>query len=241
MARFGFGSATNSSAYSAPNPATEAFRVLRSNLAVTLPEVDDPIVVVTSALPREGKTSTCVSLAQSLAAAGSRVALVDLDLRDPSSHTMLGAHNNAGVSDVLLERKSVEDCLQYVEFGVTASARPTGMCFLSAGHSADTPTELLSTPRIRRLLERLAGVTDIVLIDAPPVLAVADTLVIGRLASGAILVVEARRTPVPAVKKAKDMLTRNQTRLLGVVLNKFKPTAAGQTYSSAAGMSGSWD
>jgi Mrp family chromosome partitioning ATPase len=87
-----------------------------------------------------------------------------------------------------------------------------------------SPTELLSTPSMRSLLEQLASQADLVLLDAPPVLPVADTLVIGRLAAGAVLVVEARKTPVPAVRRAKDALTRNQTRLLGVVLNKFKPT-----------------
>jgi tyrosine-protein kinase Etk/Wzc len=104
------------------------------------------------------------------------------------------------------------------------------MCFLSAGAPVDNPTELLSAPRIARLLERLAGVTDIVLVDAPPVLSVADTLVIGHMASGAVLVVEANRTTVPAVKKAKDTLTRNQTRLLGIVLNKYRPRTADETY-----------
>jgi capsular exopolysaccharide synthesis family protein len=229
LARFGLRNTPSSSGHIS-HPAKEAFRVLRSNLVVAIPELDHPIVVVTSALPREGKTSTCVSLAQSLAAAGSRVALVDLDLRAPDSHLLLGARNDTGVSDVLLDRRSLEDCLQYVEFGVTATKRPPGMCFLSAGAPVDNPTELLSAPRIARLLERLAGVTDIVLVDAPPVLSVADTLVIGHMASGAVLVVEANRTTVPAVKKAKDTLTRNQTRLLGVVLNKYRPRAADETY-----------
>src|SRR5205085_5474782 len=102
-------------------------------------QVDDPIVVVTSALAREGKTSTCVSLAQQLAATGSRIALVDLDLRAPDSHHLLGAHNHAGVSDVLLEHKPLEECLQYIEFDVSTSARPVGMCYLSAGRLLESP------------------------------------------------------------------------------------------------------
>jgi capsular exopolysaccharide synthesis family protein len=209
------------------DPAVEALRVLRSNLLVTIPQVDNPIVVVTSARPREGKTSTCVSLAESLCAAGSRVALIDLDLRNPDSHRLVGARNNFGVSDVLLQRRNLEDCLQYIQFqSMSATTRPAGMCFLSAGRHVDNATELLEMSRLARLLERLAAVTDVVLVDTPPVLTVADTLVIGRLSAGAVLVVEARRTPVPDVKKAKDMLIRNQTRLLGVVLNKFKPAVA---------------
>src|SRR5581483_1764235 len=105
------------------------------------------------------------------------------------------------------------------------------MDFLAAGPRLANPTELLSTPRTAKLLESLSANADVVLIDAPPVLSVADTLVIGRLAAGAVLVVEAGRTPAPAAKRAKDALTRNQTRLLGVVLNKFRRKRAQSEYA----------
>jgi receptor protein-tyrosine kinase len=200
----------------------EAFRVLRSNLVVAIADLPNPVVVVTSANEGEGKTSACVNLAQSLAAAGPRVVLVDLDLRNPQSHRLLGTNNTVGVSDVLLDRRPLDECLRYVQLPVADSSRVAGMYFLSAGPHVGNPTELLSTPRTGRLLEVLSAQADIVLLDAPPVLPVADTLVIGRLATGAVLVVEARHTPAPAVQRAKDALTRNQTRLLGVVLNKFR-------------------
>src|SRR4051812_4637700 len=93
----------------------EAYRGLRSNLAVGLADIDHPTVIVTSALPSEGKTSTAVHLATSFAAAGNRVVLVDVDLRHPDVHRWLGAHNEFGVSDVLLGRRPLEDCLQYAE------------------------------------------------------------------------------------------------------------------------------
>jgi receptor protein-tyrosine kinase len=213
----------------------EAFRVLRSNLLVSIAELDNPIVIVTSAYAREGKTSTAVNLAESLAAAGPRVVLVDMDLRSPDSHRLLGAHNEVGVSDVLLGRRTLDQCLQYVELPATEDTAPAAMYFLATGPQVANPTELLATPRSGQLLEWLAEQADIVLLDTPPVLPVADTLVIGRLAAGAVLVVEARNTPAPAVRRAKDALTRNQTRLLGVVLNKFQPKYAaygyGDTYS----------
>ena len=219
--------------------AKEAFRVLRSNVLVALAELDNPIILVTSAFAGEGKTSTCVSLAQSLAATGSRVVLVDLDLRDPNAHRLLGTHNELGVSDILLDHRPVEDCLQYVEIGVqyvevgAESERRPGLHVLGTGPRVSSPAELLSTPGMGRLLGTLAADADIVLLDAPPVLPVADALIIGRLAAGAVLVVEARRTPAPAARRAKDALTRNQTRLLGVVLNQFKPTLATEQYGDA--------
>lgn len=206
--------------------ANEAFRVVRSNLVVAIRDLDHPVVVVTSAYPNEGKTSTSVSLAQSFASAGYRVTLVDLDLRDPDAHHLLQTHNEIGVADVLVDQRSVDECIQHLDVGDDGSTPGVSLSFLAAGSRTANPTELLSTPRTARLLERLASTADVVLLDAPPVLAVADTLVIGRLSAGAVLVVEAGRTPAPVARRAKDALTRNQTRLLGVVLNKFKPKRA---------------
>ncbi|MBA2326598.1 MAG: CpsD/CapB family tyrosine-protein kinase [Actinobacteria bacterium] len=209
--------------------------MLRSNLLVAISELANPSVIVTSAYAREGKTSMCVNLAESLAAAGPRVVLVDLDLRNPDSHRLLDAHNEVGVTDVLLEHRSLEECLQYVELPAVDTDRPAGMYFLGTGPQVSSPTELLATPRTGRLLGSLAAQADIVLLDTPPVLPVADTLVIGRFVAGAVLVVEARRTPVPAVKRAKDALTRNQTRLLGVVLNKFQAKDVTYGYGDSFG------
>jgi capsular exopolysaccharide synthesis family protein len=223
--------------------ASEAFRVVRSNLAVAIGDVDHPVVVVTSAYPNEGKTSTTVSLAYSFASAGQRVTLVDLDLRDPDAHRALHTHNEVGVSDVLVNNRDVDECIQHLEVGDEGSVLPVRISLLAAGPPVANPTELLSTTRTARLLERLAADADVVLLDAPPVLSVADTLVIGRHATGAVLVVEAGRTPAPAARRAKDALTRNQTRLLGVVLNKFKAkhavTDEGESpYSFAYGATG---
>jgi capsular exopolysaccharide synthesis family protein len=200
----------------------EAFRVLRSNLLVAISDLSNPVMVVTSAHPGEGKTVTSANLAQSLATAGQHVVLVDVDLRNPDSHRQIGAHNEAGVSDVLLDRRPLKECVQYLELPATEkSAPPASLYFLGTGPQVANPTELLAKPRAAWLLETLAAQADIVLLDTPPVLPVADTLVIGRLAAGAILVVETR-TSAPAAKRAKDALTRNQTRILGVVLNRFE-------------------
>ena len=198
----------------------EAFRVLRSNLLVAIDDLANPVVLITSAAQGEGKTSTCVALARSLALAGLRVVLVDMDLRQPTAHRHLGADNIPGCAEVLLDQRPLADCLQYLSPPLDASAA-NGLYFLPAGSGAADPTELLGSSRTARLLEGLSAQADIVLIDTPPVLPVADTLVVGRLAAGAVLVVEARGTPMQLVNRAKSALTRNQTRILGVVLNKF--------------------
>jgi succinoglycan biosynthesis transport protein ExoP len=212
----------------------EAFRVLRSNLLVAIDDLANPIVVVTSAQAGEGKTSTSVMLARSLALAGPRVVLVDLDLRRPDAHRLLGADNVPGVADVLHDRREIEECLQFLP-PPKGSPSASGLYFLPAGHASANPTELLGTPRTGRLLDALAKEADIVLLDTPPVLPVADTLVIGRLAAGAVLVVESRRTPVQMVNRAKAALIRNQTRILGVVLNQLRPSGDDAGYEFGYG------
>jgi capsular exopolysaccharide synthesis family protein len=214
--------------------AQEAFRILRSNLGVAIAELDNRCVVVTSALEHEGKSSTSVAIAQSLAAAGSKVTLVDLDLRDPTVHTLTGATTDIGASDVLLGRLSLEDCLQQVTLPTEVGAAAVTLRLLAAGPAVANPTELLSSPAAVQLLGRLAASADIVVVDAPPVLPVADTLVLGGLAAGAVLVVEARRTAVQTVKQAKEMLAKSHVRLLGVVLNKFDPRYAFDTVDNVS-------
>jgi capsular exopolysaccharide synthesis family protein len=202
----------------------EAFRVVRSNLMVSLADFKRPRVVVSSANAGEGKTVTCANLAVSFARAGQRVVLVDLDLRHPDVHRLVGAHNNSGVSDLLLGKRPVDECLQYLRLpGPDAQ----GLFFVGTGDPVPNPTELLGTSRTAAMLDQLGKTADLVLIDAPPVLPVADMLVLGRIVTGAVLVVEARRTSAADLTKAKHLLTRNQTRILGVVLNKLRPRDRG--------------
>ena len=199
----------------------EAYRVLRSNLAVSLADLDRPSVVVTSSQPGEGKTATAANLARSMALAGRRVVLVDLDLRHPDCHKWFAAHNEFGVADVLVDSRPVPDCLQYIDLG-SRDPRRSGLYLLSTGKLVRNPAEVLDARRTADLLDTLARQADLVLIDTPPVLLVADTLVVGRMAAGALLVVEPRRTALAAVQRAKDALTRNQCRILGLVINKYQ-------------------
>lgn len=199
---------------------SEALRILRSNLLVAIHDLESPIVIVTSAVPGEGKTATCAELAMSISQSGMRVVLVDLDLRKPDAHHWVGAHNRRGVAEVLRQECSLDDALQYIDTS-DSQERPSGLYFLATGDAEGAPSELLGTARMRKVLEALAGQADIVLLDTPPVLPVADTLIIGRMVAGALLVIESRSTPLNSVIKARDALARNQTRLLGVALNKL--------------------
>jgi Mrp family chromosome partitioning ATPase len=211
----------------------EAFRTLRSNVLVATSDMTNPSIVVTSAVPGEGKTSTCAALAESIAASGPMVVAVDLDLRRPDLHTRFGIENGRGVSDVLSGRATVADCLVRVGLAGDNGSNGNGsapdrgypgrgaLFVLPAGPPVSHPAELLGGPRTAQVLEALREHADFVIIDTPPVLPVADALGIGRLVSGALLVVETGRVPLPAVQRAKAELTRNQVRVLGMVLNRF--------------------
>lgn len=200
----------------------EAYRVIRSNMLVSLTDLKRPRVIITSANPGEGKTVTCANLAVSFARAGQRVVLVDLDLRHPDAHHLVGAHNRFGVCDLLLGQRTLEESLQYLPLPGLDAQSAQALYFLGTGPQVRNPTELLGMGRTSILLDELGRQADLILIDAPPVLPVADMLVIGRIVTGVILVVEARRTTVAEITKSKDLLTRNQTRILGMVLNKVR-------------------
>ena len=208
-------------------PSDEAYRVVRSNLMVSLAGFKQPRVIISSAHPGEGKTITCANLALSFARAGMRVVLLDLDLRHPDAHRLVGAHNRYGVTDLLRGERTLADCLQYLDLPVQDAQTARGMYFIGTGPQVHNPSELLGVPRTADMLDELGRQADLILVDAPPVLPVADMLVIGRIVTGVILVVESRRTTIPDIAKTKDLLTRNQARILGVVVNKQRPRDSG--------------
>lgn len=224
--------------YADVGPFREAYRVVRSNLSVSLADLKQPRVAVTSPQTREGKTVTCANLAISFARTGQRVVLVDLDLRHPDAHRLVGAHNRFGAVDLLLGHRPLEDCLQYLQLPERDAQSAQGVSFLATGPTPRNPTELLGSARTAAMFDELGEQADLILIDGPPVLPVADMLVLGRVVTGVVLVVEARRTTVTDIAKAKNLLIRNQARILGVVLNKVRPHDAdygGYPYGETSG------
>ncbi|MGI8751455.1 MAG: CpsD/CapB family tyrosine-protein kinase [Acidimicrobiales bacterium] len=213
----------------------EAFRMLCSNVSAALDQLGSPVVAVTSSKVGEGKTVTCVKLGASFAARGQRVVVVDLDLRDPGAHAAVGGHNRVGVTDVLQGRRKLGDCLQYVKLPDREGFAERGLFLVAAGPSVLEPNELLGLPRAERMLTSLATEADVVLVDTPPVLAVADTLTIGRTVGGAILVIDPRRTNAASVQRARDLLLRNETKVLGMVLNQVHASDAGVSAADGYG------
>lgn len=206
--------------------ASEAYRTVRTNLQFV--DVDAPprVIVVTSSLSGEGKTTTSVQLAAVLAQAGKRVLLVDGDLRRPRVAAELGLVGDVGLSSVLAGSATLGEALQY-------STEP-GLTVIAAGPTAPYPSELLGSRQMAALLVRLREEYDHVVIDAPPVLPVTDAAVLGVQADGVVLVGRHGQTRRAELRQAGAALALVEARLLGVVLNAVPPRTMAGRYGYAS-------
>ena len=222
-ARGGHGHLAVDAAVSAANgPASEAFRKLRTNLMYM--NVDNPprVVVVTSPMPGDGKSTVAANLAAAIDSSGENVVLIDGDLRRPTVATWFGLVEGVGLTDVLAGRIPVEDALQ------TPVEHPN-LRVLGAGAIPPNPSELLGSQVMRQLLQKLSA-DALVLIDAPPLLPVTDAALLTANADGALVVVSAGKTLDTQLGSALDHLSDVEAKALGVVLNRVSPRDAGNGY-----------
>jgi capsular exopolysaccharide synthesis family protein len=176
------------------------------------------VIALTSASPREGKTTVASNLALALAEIGRRVLLIDADLRKPRLHEIFNLSNAWGLSDLLDGTKPPEGS----EAMVAATAY-RDLYLLPAGSVASSISNLLHSPRVVELLQRMQQQFDMVIIDTPPMLQMPDARVLGKLADGVILVVRSARTAKETAAAASQRLVDDGTRVLGTVLNEWDP------------------
>ncbi|WP_344118905.1 polysaccharide biosynthesis tyrosine autokinase [Kocuria aegyptia] len=208
---------------------SEALRELRTNLSFV--SVDNPpkMIVVTSSLPGEGKSSITANLAVAIASTGRNVVVVDGDLRRPVITDLFGLVPGVGVTDVLTGQVQVDEVLQtYDKF--------PNLQVLGAGRTAPNPTELLSSKAMHNMLETLAE-DALVLVDAPPLLPVTDAALLTASADGAIIVATAQRTTTDELAKSLENLHQVHGNVLGVVLNRVPTTGADAGYYGYYGKS----
>jgi len=205
---------------------SEAFRILRTNLQFLDVDTDLRSLVISSAVAGEGKTVTAAELAVVTAQTGKRVLVVDGDLRRPRVAQLFGVSGDVGLTNVLVGKVSLEQCIQ--------RHAPTGVHVLASGTLPPNPSEILQTKAAGDLLESLTGMFDLVLIDAPPLLPVADAAIMARSASGAILVVRAGKTTTDQLRQATQRLQAVGGHLLGVTLNMTSRRSADYGYSADA-------
>ncbi|RME85201.1 MAG: polysaccharide biosynthesis tyrosine autokinase [Caldilineae bacterium] len=193
----------------ATSPRAEAYRRLRTNLEFS--SLDHPLhtLLVTSAAPEEGKSETLANLAVINAQAGKRVILLECDLRRPRLHEIFGVSNNAGLSTALLNPDAPLP-LQETEI--------PNLLVLPSGPLPPNPADLLASKRMDALLTQVAAQADLVLLDAPPVIAVTDAALLATKVDGVLLVIKAGHTRREHAQRAKDLLAKVNARVVGAAL-----------------------
>src|SRR5579863_448029 len=200
---------------------TEEFRTLRSRLYHMREKMTLKTLLVTSALPKEGKSFTSSNLAQVIVRQhGRRVLLIDADLRGPRLHLMLGTTAGPGLSDYLQGRSD--------EFAIMQRGPMENMFFIPSGTGIEDPAELIGNGRLKVLLQRVEPLFDWVIIDSPPAIPVSDASVLAKACDGVLLVVRSQSTPFDVARKAR-MEFPDQS-LVGVVLNGTHDSAPYQQY-----------
>lgn len=192
----------------------EEFRTLRSRLYQAREKKPLTKLLITSALPKEGKSFTSANLAQVIVRQhGRRVLLLDADLRNPQLHHYLGAENGPGLSEYLRGESD--------EFSIIQRGPMENLFLIPAGQNGGNPAELLANGRLKFLLSRLETMFDWIIVDSAPAVPVADAALLATFCDGVLLVVRSNSTPIDAARKArKEFADRN---VVGVVLNGINP------------------
>lgn len=189
---------------------TEEFRALRSRLSQLQRQTSLKSVLITSALPKEGKSFVAANLAQTMALQPEcRVLLIDADLHNPRLHNALGTSSAPGFSEFLLQE--VDD------FGVMQRGDANNLFFIPAGRSVAGPTELVANGRLKCLIDRVEPLFDWIVVDSPPAVPVSDASLIANSCDGVLIVVRSHSTPFDLVSKARDRFREES--VVGVVLN----------------------
>jgi succinoglycan biosynthesis transport protein ExoP len=196
-----------------PHDFGEAYRALRTSLVFTSGGESTRIITCTSAQPLEGKTTTACNLAMVLAFGGSRVLLIDADMRRPGVHKALKINNTVGLSHLLVGQARVREAIQRTS--------DPNFCVMTAGRTPPNPSELLSSERMKQLIANLKqGPFDWVVIDTPPVLAVTDAVILTPLVDGVTFVLGAEMTRRRLAERAVQMLMVSRPKVVGAVLNR---------------------
>ncbi|WP_277613944.1 CpsD/CapB family tyrosine-protein kinase [Neobacillus muris] len=193
------------------SPISEQFRTIRTNIQFSSIDHEIRTIMVTSSGPGEGKSTTASNLAVTFAQLGKKVLLVDADLRKPTAHHTFGVNNLFGFTSVLTRQRSLDKTVVETE--------EQNLYLLTSGPIPPNPAELLSSKSMEQFIEEAKEIYDYILLDTPPLLAVADPQIIANQVDGTVFVVYSGKTEIDQAKKAKELLQNVKSKLLGVVLN----------------------
>lgn len=198
------------------SPIAEAYRTLRANLGFAGLEQSYRSILISSVNPQDGKSVVASNLAVVLAQTGKKVILVDCDLRKPVLHKIFAIGNEQGLTNYLMQDIAIEEAAQKEVI--------ENLTIMSSGPIPPNPAEMLESEKIRAMWPILLQKYDYVIVDGPPILAVADASILASQVEGVILVVYSGDTRINLAREAKAQLQKAQAKLIGVVLNKVKMT-----------------
>ena len=212
------------------SPISEGYNSLRSALLYSTAAGLPKTMLITSSQPSEGKSTTSLAIARGIARLGRKVVLLDVDLRRPALHRAIPAlngENSQGISSLLTSQGSIDDVLRDTDV--------EQLKVITSGPIPPSPTELLSSNRMHQLLDELTARFDLVILDSPPVLGLADAPLMAVLVDGVIIVIQSDRSRRGSLKASLRRLRNMRTTILGGVLTKFDPSDMGNRYSEYYG------
>lgn len=210
--------------YTNPKSSTsEAYRTLRTNIQFSSLDTEITSLVFTSTKPGEGKSTIISNIAITMAQSGKKVLLLDCDLRKPTIHKKFGASNSKGLTNILLKDKKYEECV--------IVTKQENLHVVPSGPIPPNPSELLGSNKFKILLRHLSSIYDVILIDAPPILIVTDAQVLSSVCDGTVLLTSYGETEKEALMEGKSLLTKVNSNILGVVLNKIPEGGKGSYYN----------
>ena len=196
------------------SPISEQYRTIRTNIQFAAVDQEMQIIMVTSAAPGEGKSTTSSNLAVVMAQQGKKVLLVDADLRKPTVHYTFNQTNTFGLTNVLMKKIELNEAVN--------STDVDNLYVLTSGPIPPNPAELLGSKMMKELLLQIRNEFDTIIIDTPPILAVTDAQIVANSCDGTVLVISSGKAEIEDAKKATEMLQSSSSTLLGAILNNKK-------------------
>ena len=204
------------------SPISEQYRTIRTNIQFAAVDKEMQIIMVTSSVPGEGKSTTAANLAVVMAQQAKKVLFIDADLRKPTVHYTFNQTNTFGLTNVLMKKIELADAVKTTDVD--------NLYVLTSGPVPPNPAELLGSKMMKDLLNQIRMEFDTVIIDTPPLLAVTDAQIVASSCDGTVLVISSGKAEIENVKKAKDMLQATSSTLLGAVINNKKVTGDSSYY-----------
>jgi capsular exopolysaccharide synthesis family protein len=196
------------------SPISEAYRSIRTSIEFSNIDRDIKTIVVTSSMQGEGKSTTACNLAVSFANLGKKILIIDCDLRRPSIHKQFGITNIYGLTDIILSYKTFNQCIQRTDI--------ENLDIVTSGQIPPNPSEMLSSNKMRNLVNSFKDYYDYIILDTPPAGIVTNAAVLSSYCDGVVLVCASGEVDIEMAKIAKERLNKVNAKILGAVLNKMQ-------------------